>query len=187
MCFTYEAINIIVQVRSAYHTAFLLPRNLFQSNPYRSLHSMQCVNFTKMAYVSLWHTVRQSQVCLTATKNEQYLQLYMPHRKQSVLLYRYEKPTIFTAIYTVNPFTAPPCKISRLKSAHMHACKQYIWWSYNKSTFSPVHFDRILFTCSCEGVEKPEWFQIWHFYRWFSWWQSGKHGSERVNTMDSEQ
>ena len=25
----------------------------------------------------------------------------------------------------VNPFTAPACKISGLKSAHMHACKQY--------------------------------------------------------------
>ena len=25
-----------------------------------------------------------------------------------------------------NPFTAPACKISGLKSAHIHACKQYI-------------------------------------------------------------
>ena len=34
--------------------------------------------------------------------------------------------------------------------------------------------------CSCEGVEKPEGFQIWHFYWSFSERQSGKHGSERV-------
>ena len=26
-----------------------------------------------------------------------------------------------------------------------------MWWSYNKSTFSIVHFDRNPFTCSCEG------------------------------------
>ena len=53
-----------------------------------------------------------------------------------------------------NPFTAPACKISRLKSAHIHACKQYIWWSYTKSTFNTVHFDRNLFPCSYEGGEK---------------------------------
>ena len=41
----------------------------------------------------------------------------------------------------VNPFTVPACKISGLKSAHIHACKQYIWWSCNNSTFSTVHFD----------------------------------------------
>ena len=29
--------------------------------------------------------------------------------------------------------------------------------------------------------EKPEWFQIRHFYWMFSEWQRGKHGSERVN------
>ena len=25
---------------------------------------------------------------------------------------------------------APACKLSGLKNAHIHACKQYIWWSY---------------------------------------------------------
>ena len=49
-----------------------------------------------------------------------------------------------------NPFTAPACKTFRLKSAHIHACKQYIWWSYNKSTFNTVHFGRSPFTCSGE-------------------------------------
>ena len=28
--------------------------------------------------------------------------------------------------WSLNPFTAPSCKISGLKSAHIHACKQYI-------------------------------------------------------------
>ena len=44
----------------------------------------------------------------------------------------------------INPFTSPACKISRLKSAHIHASKQYIWWSYNKSTLNTVHFDSFL-------------------------------------------
>ena len=38
--------------------------------------------------------------------------------------------------YNINPFTAPACKISRLKSAHIHACKQYIWSPYNKNELS---------------------------------------------------
>ena len=29
--------------------------------------------------------------------------------------------------HAFNPFTAPACKISGLKSAHMHATEQYIW------------------------------------------------------------
>ena len=32
----------------------------------------------------------------------------------------------------------------------MHACKQYICWSFIKSTFNTVHFDRNPFTCPCE-------------------------------------
>ena len=52
----------------------------------------------------------------------------------------------------VNPFTAPGRKISGLKSAHIHSCKQYIGWSYNKSTFSVVHFDRAQVKgCVCGG------------------------------------
>ena len=29
------------------------------------------------------------------------------------------------AVKTFNPFTAPACKTDRLKSAHVHTCKQY--------------------------------------------------------------
>ena len=36
----------------------------------------------------------------------------------------------------------------------MHASKEYTCWSYNKSTFDTVHFDRNPFTCSCEGGKK---------------------------------
>ena len=50
----------------------------------------------------------------------------------------------------INPFTAPACKISGLKRAHIHACKQYIWWSYNKSTFNTVHFNKNPSLCSCQ-------------------------------------
>ena len=53
-----------------------------------------------------------------------------------------------------NPFTAPAWKMSALKSVHIHACRQYIWWSYNKSSFDTVHFDRNHFTCSCKGEKK---------------------------------
>ena len=42
--------------------------------------------------------------------------------------------------FFVNPFTAPACQISRLKSMHIHSCEQYTWLSYNKSTFNTVHF-----------------------------------------------
>ena len=57
--------------------------------------------------------------------------------------------------YLFNPFIAPACKISeQKKNAHIHTCKQCIWWSCNKSAFSIVHFDRSPFTCSCEGMEK---------------------------------
>ena len=54
----------------------------------------------------------------------------------------------------LNPFTAPACKISGLKSAHMHARKQYLWWSYNKFAFNTVHFDRSPFRCSLDGGKK---------------------------------
>ena len=50
----------------------------------------------------------------------------------------------------LNPFTVPGCKIFGLKSAQIHTCKQYIWWSYNKFSFNTVHFGRSPFTCSCE-------------------------------------
>ena len=55
-----------------------------------------------------------------------------------------------TSPIMVNPFTATACKISRLKNPHIHASKQCICWSYNKSSFNTVHFDRSPFTCSSE-------------------------------------
>ena len=84
-----------------------------------------------------------------------------------------------------NPFTATACKVSGLKRAHIHACKQYNWRSCNKSTFNTVHFDSSPFRCWM-GVKHPVtylpwWFQVWHFYWSFSEWRRGKHGSERVN------
>ena len=56
--------------------------------------------------------------------------------------------------FFINPFTAPASKISRLKSAHIHAWKQYIWWSHNKSTFTTVHFNRNPFMWSFKGGKK---------------------------------
>ena len=64
----------------------------------------------------------------------------------------------------LNPFTATACKISGLKNAHIHATRQYIWWSYNKSAVNTVPFDSAL----AKGAKKPWWFQIWHFYWLFS-------------------
>ena len=52
---------------------------------------------------------------------------------------------------TVNPFIALACKISQLKSACIHACKQYIWWSYNKQIyFQHCAFWQKSFLCWCE-------------------------------------
>ena len=52
----------------------------------------------------------------------------------------------FNALFAcvLNPLTAPSCKISGLKRAHIHACIQHIWWSYNEPTFNTVHFDKVL-------------------------------------------
>ena len=49
-----------------------------------------------------------------------------------------------------NPFTAAACKISGLNSAQMHSSKQYIRWSYSKSTFSIPCIWIQVFTCSFE-------------------------------------
>ena len=51
----------------------------------------------------------------------------------------------------LNPFSASACKRSGLKSAHIHACKEYIWWSYNKSHFQYCVYSQKPFTCSCVG------------------------------------
>ena len=42
----------------------------------------------------------------------------------------------------LNSFTAPACKLSRLKTAHTHANR-----FYNKSNFNIVRFDENPFTC----------------------------------------
>ena len=47
-----------------------------------------------------------------------------------------------------NPLTAPACKISGLKSAHIHARKQYICWSCDRSTFNTMHLGGSPFRCS---------------------------------------
>ena len=56
----------------------------------------------------------------------------------------------------LDSFTTPACDISGLKSAHIHSCKQYIWWSYNKSAFNAAHFNSNPFTSSYEG-DKNAW------------------------------
>ena len=43
-------------------------------------------------------------------------------------------------LHVINPLTAPACNIFWLKSAHIHTCRQYIRWSYNKSTFNSCAF-----------------------------------------------
>ena len=58
------------------------------------------------------------------------------------------------SFFISNPFTATACKISGLKSAHIHSSRQYIWWSCNKSTFNTVQFDRNHLACSGEGGKK---------------------------------
>ena len=57
--------------------------------------------------------------------------------------------------HLLNPFTASACTLSGLKSAPIHAYKQYIWSSCKKSAVSTVHFDRSPLTCSCERRKKP--------------------------------
>ena len=49
------------------------------------------------------------------------------------------------------------------------ACKEYIFQSYNTSTFSAMRFDENPFTCQCEKENKKvSGFQISHFYWSFS-------------------
>ena len=53
---------------------------------------------------------------------------------------------------------------------HGSATEQYIFWSYNASTFSAVRFDENPLTCQCKKKEdkKAQLFQISHFYWLFS-------------------
>ena len=66
----------------------------------------------------------------------------------------------------INPFTAPACKISRLKDAHR--CLQCTFRSCNTCTFNAMRYDANPFTCQCKKEEEnTEGFQILHFYRSF--------------------
>ena len=54
----------------------------------------------------------------------------------------------------LTPITVTACKISGLKSAHILASKQDIWWSCSQSTFNAVHFVQNPPTCSRKGGKK---------------------------------
>ena len=62
---------------------------------------------------------------------------------------------LVSTVNLFNPFTAVACQISWMKSAHVHACKQYIWRSCNNSTVYTVLFDTSLVLSrahACGGV-----------------------------------
>ena len=54
-----------------------------------------------------------------------------------------------------NAFTAPACKLSGLKNAHIIYIRlqTVMRWSYNESIFTIVQFDRNPSPCLCEGEE----------------------------------
>ena len=60
----------------------------------------------------------------------------------------------FTGNICINPFTAPACKHSGLKSAHLHAANSLVDGPITNLTFSTVHFNRSHFTCSRERRKK---------------------------------
>ena len=71
-------------------------------------------------------------------------------------------------IRNFNPFTAPACKISRLKDARTRL-QTYIFRSSGTSTFIAMRFDKNPLTHHCEKEDKMvEGFQISHFYWLFS-------------------
>jgi len=50
---------------------------------------------------------------------------------------------------------------------HGRACKQYIFWLYNTSTFNAMRYDENSFRCQCEKEDKKaEGFLISHFFKW---------------------
>ena len=55
--------------------------------------------------------------------------------------------------HTINTLTAP-AQFPAWKSACIHACKQCIWWAYNKSTLI-LCFGRSPFMRSCKKGETP--------------------------------
>ena len=44
--------------------------------------------------------------------------------------------TAMRIVFLINAFTAPACKISRLKSMHIHSCERYPWLSYRTNLLS---------------------------------------------------
>ena len=91
--------------------------------------------------------------------------------------------TVASYVVVINAFTASACKKSGMKSALMHACKQYIWWPYNISTFNTAQFHRNLFTCSCAGGKRLNDFKFGTFVDRFQSDCRGKRGSERVKVL----
>ena len=78
--------------------------------------------------------------------------------------------------FDVNPFTAPACKISKLKSAHTHARKQYIWRSYHQKSsqyfeFSYTSFHVIMWS----GKKDLHDFKFGTYVGPFFEWRRGKH------------
>ena len=65
---------------------------------------------------------------------------------------------------------------------HRCACRQYILWSCNTSTFSAVCFDENPFTCQCEKENKQvEGFHILHLYARFQVTPWQRRGQSLVN------
>ena len=84
-----------------------------------------------------------------ATLDKRINKHHFPDHSRFWSVLQYSSCRMYASQYTLlgdknsrNHFNALACKISGLKSAHIHAWKQYIWWCYNKSTFNIVHFAR---------------------------------------------
>ena len=134
--------------QTARHTS--LPRYNYSTNKQkecasvfvtRTQHRPESLTVTLTWHASKWkvHTLRQRYT-------------------ESLLLCSREVFRLF-----INPLTAAAGKFSRLKSAYIQACKQHPITTL--LLMQTVHFGRRHFTCSCKEWEKPELFQIWHFFR----------------------
>ena len=94
---------------------------------------------------SVWHKLPENWLDLIhcvapwplRSQCRQWLTGY-PSCWRVLLLCSNQLPRLQEVVRHFNPFTAPVCNISGLKSARIHGCKQYIWWSYNKPTFNTV-------------------------------------------------
>ena len=67
---------------------------------------------------------------------------------------------------SANPFTAPACKISRLKSAHTHTPANCIFDGLitNRLWILCFSVEILSMVCSCKGEKGSQWLQMWHFY-----------------------